>query len=1429
MNETFYIFKKDGSKIVIGGTTANPVYLSVRQLQYDGTFLGQSHVSFTLKVPKPIDFEGQEYILLDGEKYTLKYIPSFNKQAESLKYGEAFVYDNIIMQSQIDDTTRVDFLDYVMEDNTIHYSSMPTVYFYGTVKDLAMRIQANLDRVFTGTEKWTVSTPTDGSLPTVEKNITYQNKKVWDVITDIWNQYKVMFYSKGRTLYIGYSADEITHNFQYGIGKGLKSLKRNTDENNEIITRLHAYGSKVNLPYRYYNKNTTVSESMYLPNLMLPAIRTDGNFTKYYDAAFNEITDSTKAVYRMVKTGYNSKALDICLESVNGIETYGILEGNITFDNNSDANIIDLVDDENGIYPTLTKMTNSEGGDACKIISATQLTDNGILNDSGSIDIQTFEIVVNPGFNPNDFVIAGETAQISLKSGMCQGRSFDFNCSKNDDGTYTLTCNRVIDGDFAFPNSDYNIQAGDTFVFLGIQLPDAYIQSAENRLLVSGLKYLAKFDHTKNTYTPELDNIFLNNNQDIAKKFSIGSIFMFTDSDVNGIDSDNDAILVSLPISQLTIKIGDSDIREYSITLADSPDISSSSVQRALSAVQNYNSSNNSSGSGTGSISDWVKTASKTFLRKDIDDTAHGIISFDKAIKSTVFIDGWDGKGWQVNADGSATFESLKVRSDVFLQGKIGTPNFVSGFTGSGWQIDGADARATFDYTTVRKSMKVYELVYSQIYGLGGSVMVTDLNKIKTVTALGSKSYTCTIDSMDNVMRMNLRNGDIVRMQRSEGINIRYFYGRVSNITSTTFDLTIIDGEDTPQAGDVVFRMGNVSDKTRQGILYLTSSDDYSPYLDVLDGITDASFSGKTKVRLGNLQGITVNGYALSGYGIYINGGIYQNCTYYLSDGTTVEQKFEVMNGLINSEISTLKNDMSLEPGNILKNSAFGRDTNYWNTTGTVHFINVAGSYLYESGYFYVEKDAIADIYTDGSRNVLRILNNNISQLNAVMSIPTHSSDETQTTYTYSFALYYKVLRAGTLTVGFSGTDLYISEALEVTNEYKKLSKVAQWNETGNFTLSFTGEILIYGVSLMQDALADATIHYNAKLTATVESLTSEYQKYYTDQFGAVQKSWTSQFNQQADKISANVKSIDSINSTISEAGWITKDTGNTIWAKKSMEDGTTIVSTINQTAKDVTIQATFISLEGLVTANNYFKILTDGSMEAVNGKFSGQITANSGSIAGFTIDSTHLYNTDFTSYIQIRDQYRWVQVGGTNKGLIEISNYRQGKSALRIYSRPTIIISGDTETTTFAIASSGGHALIQNSNDYWTSPGLLYSGIFNGTSTITQYWAAYGITVSISHVTDGSNTQRWRVTHNLGHTNYLPLLTSYVSTATSTQADNQAYPVVTNISSSYFEFTMKNADNRTELASQPAIVCIFGRNIDPGSLFDGMGLYGTI
>ena len=96
--------------------------------------------------------------------------------------------------------------------------------------------------------------------------------------------------------------------------------------------------------------------------------------------------------------------------------------------------------------------------------------------------------------------------------------------------------------------------------------------------------------------------------------------------------------------------------------------------------------------------------------------------------------------------------------------------------------------------------------------------------------------------------------------------------------------------------------------------------------------------------------------------------------------------------------------------------------------------------------------------------------------------------------------------------------------------------------------------------------------------------------------------------------IAAN--SIDTNQLSIGLNNWI-KGTEDGI-ASKVEKDG--IISAINQSSEKVAIQAKRINLNGSVTANNYFKIKTDGSMEAVAGQ-----------IGGFNINSDYIAFGDWT------------------------------------------------------------------------------------------------------------------------------------------------------------------------------------------------------
>lgn len=507
------------------------------------------------------------------------------------------------------------------------------------------------------------------------------------------------------------------------------------------------------------------------------------------------------------------------------------------------------------------------------------------------------------------------------------------------------------------------------------------------------------------------------------------------------------------------------------------------------------------------------------YLRKDIDDTAHGNILFDKKIGSSIFIDGWEGKGWEIQSTGAAMLDSLRVRSDIYVGGNTGSPTFASGFTGWGWQIDTPTATGEMDNLFIRKTFTAYEIVYSQIYGLGGSQIVSDINKIARVEVMSDR-YRCYMDDMDGLMLMNLRKGDGVRIQiRTGTTSIKYLFGRCIGVDSDYFDIAIplIEGTGQPEAGDFALRWGNNEDTDRQGLIYLTTADSGAPFIDVYDGITDASTEGKLKARIGHLTGIrTQRGDQLSGYGAYLNGIYVENSTFILQNGDTIEQTFIAMNGKFESLIDSIRNDISAEGGNILVNSSFSQNTNYWTAANNVHFINVGGEYLWLDGSFYVEKDQVADIYNDNGQNVLRIRNTYILQQNAIMNIPDHTKEEEKT---YSFSLFYKVLRPGSCGFGIPGTELYHEEQLPESDSYQKLSKVGKWNGKGDFELRFTGEILIYGVGLFSDEIADAIVHLQTQITQNEEEIKLRATKDYVDaETGKIYTKYDTSLSLKADK-----------------------------------------------------------------------------------------------------------------------------------------------------------------------------------------------------------------------------------------------------------------------------------------------------------------------
>lgn len=311
------IYDKDGNalheSIVEYDGKGKVVYQDT--FEYVGKWMGECYLTVSIKSPYPIDFQIGDYIEYRGEKFTINYDPTVIKKARRGTYGEGFVYDSIKFNSYSNELTMMLFHDWVLDDNKVHYTSLPAFSFYAKdVDDLADRLQACADRWCKDNgrgkgEYWmfyTLANNTQGTKDTgqyqttyertvqrakdistdsaflsavqsewvktygnpsdykdsrdderYDRNISISNNTVWDGLQKVKTEFGLNFIIRGRNVYIGTVGVPTSHLFEYGKGKGLYEVDKTADTDQKVVTRLHAYGSDQNMPTRYYAEVTS--------------------------------------------------------------------------------------------------------------------------------------------------------------------------------------------------------------------------------------------------------------------------------------------------------------------------------------------------------------------------------------------------------------------------------------------------------------------------------------------------------------------------------------------------------------------------------------------------------------------------------------------------------------------------------------------------------------------------------------------------------------------------------------------------------------------------------------------------------------------------------------------------------------------------------------------------------------------------------------------------------------------------------------------------------------------------------------------------------------------------------------------------------------------------------------------------------------------
>lgn len=247
------------------------------------------------------------------------------------------------------------------------------------------------------------------------------------------------------------------------------------------------------------------------------------------------------------------------------------------------------------------------------------------------------------------------------------------------------------------------------------------------------------------------------------------------------------------------------------------------------------------------------------------------------------------------------------------------------------------------------------------------------------------------------------------------------------------------------------------------------------------------------------------------------------------------------------------------------------------------------------------------------------------------------------------------------------------------------------------------------------------------------------------------------------DRISAQVTRVDNLTNRIDTAGWITTANANKLYASKTLENGQTIISYINQTAGSTTIHSSKINLQGAVS----FSSLNSSLQSTINGKAD---SSDLGALAykeaveaaqlGSTIIVGGYLNTD---YIKVkRIDANGAKVGGftIDYGRLWWKGYdyfggdsRSLKLGVSQTSTDGVVDVYFNAATTGrfgvkAVGSNAGGAAIYASTGTLTYPGngMTYAGFFVGPTSVrgeldSDYCASKGFRFITGRNSNGTYT----------------------------------------------------------------------------------------
>ncbi len=830
-------------------------------------------------------------------------------------------------------------------------------------------------------------------------------------------------------------------------------------------------------------------------------------------------------------------------------------------------------------------------------------------------------------FDPNEYEIGGLVKRVTFQTGQLADLGNDedgehyFEVNYNSERReFELITIWPYDDDTQVPGGVLEPKAEDTYILWNVRMPDEYYPIAEEEYATAVEKYMDEHCLDRSVYKCSTDYVALKKRGVVpcmGQRVRLESDRFFAsgyrESHITVVDQKLERpteadIEISDVLSQTTQSRMADEIEnvrsEVKANTVELPDVIRS-WDTTLPTDNNLFS---------------ARRSEQEFLSRKRNDRTKGRITFEQGVVFGEEENGFvDGKG---NAELLTAVVKELLSSGDYSGG---------GLTDSGWKLGMDEDRLSHlivDKLTVRQVMNVFELLINRVRSVGGQICVSAANgKIKAVEEQGDY-YLISFEQENMFVRH-----DLVRCQTFTGTDLRSYWVEVADVTEAGIVVAKEEFEDVePKAGDECVLMGNTEVENRQNLVLISATEDGEPRVDVMDGVSGKSFGNALRARLGNLDGIKDDTFPWNnqprGNGLYAD-NVYLRGTFLLSTGEDVKTKLEITEGKVQSAIDSVRNDFLSEKG-YLNNPTFASGLEKWNSENETVFFLVGNRWIWANGAALSKKGDGASVVTDMGRKVVRIRNKYIRQkhenLRFVPTFPTNGEGKKEALPVY-LSFFYRCAKSGTLKIGFENVDktgftdfnsMEVSEEIAATGGYVQYTCSGLWNGTGDFKLAFDGDIYLYMLVLSTDK---------------IEALTYKYKTLFEQSERLV-------------KISAAV--YDKDERALQETGLMIQPEGTGIYIKdangKLALIGVGVEETDAEGNKKTVIKLTAdnIKLEGLVTANGYFKVKEDGSIETVNGTFRGHVYAEGGAIGGFSIGHGHIggadviYNEDGT--IEVKD-----------------------------------------------------------------------------------------------------------------------------------------------------------------------------------------------